>query len=109
MNNALMIVDNLQPYQQYQIVLRAVDGGGKIGRALIVVDVREPLQSDKYTANLNNVTMSAAVGDAASVSLHSTTAAQLTVQTIVTEINEATPASSVVVSLQVRYNQQIAI
>ncbi|CDO41064.1 Cadherin domain-containing protein [Caenorhabditis elegans] len=101
--NMLVATGNLVPGERYQVVIEAIDGGGRSSQAIVIVLALDPMhQTFSSLAPLpgmetfmpNPLAMATTPG-----TMVTSAESEETIQTFVTEVNENTPPNTVVVSL----------
>ncbi|PIC36490.1 hypothetical protein B9Z55_015461 [Caenorhabditis nigoni] len=101
--NMLLATGNLVAGERYQVVIEATDGGGRSSQAIVIVLAMDPTQltfsslaplPGMETFMPNPMAMATTPG-----TMVTSAESEETIQTFVTEVNENTPANTVVVSL----------
>ncbi|ULT97458.1 hypothetical protein L3Y34_005343 [Caenorhabditis briggsae] len=101
--NMLLATGNLVAGERYQVVIEATDGGGRSSQAIVIVLAMDPTQltfsslaplPGMETFMPNPIAMATTPG-----TMVTSAESEETIQTFVTEVNENTPANTVVVSL----------
>ncbi|CAB3409271.1 unnamed protein product [Caenorhabditis bovis] len=96
--NMLVAVGDLVPGERYQVVIDAVDGGGRSSQAIVIVLAADPtIVTFSSLAPLPG--METFRPHTIATTTPSSAESEETIQTFVTEVNENTPPNTVVVSL----------